>query len=129
MFTEAMKVHGAFSWVELMSHDVEGSKAFYSELLGWTLEPCPMGDDDYTVAKVGDKMVAGIMATPEKAKEYPTSWGAYITVDDVDGRSAHAANLGAEVCLPPQDIEGLGRFSVIKDPQGAYVTLIKYSNK
>ena len=128
MFTEAMKVHGACSWVELMSHDVEASKAFYSELLGWTVEPCPMGDDNYLIAKQGDKMVAGIMATPEKAKDTPTSWGAYITVDDVDGRSAQAANMGAEICVPAQDIEGLGRFAVIKDPQGAYVTLITYNS-
>ena len=127
MFTEAMKVAGAFSWVELMSHDVEGSKAFYGELLGWKLEPCPMGDENYTIAKIGDKMVAGIMGMPEKDKDSPTSWGAYITVEDVDGMSGRVSELGGEVCIPPQNIEGLGRFCVIKDPQGAYVTLITYS--
>lgn len=37
-----LKKHGAFSWCELMTNDVEGVKKFYSELLGWTLEDMPM---------------------------------------------------------------------------------------
>ncbi len=126
MFTEAMKVNGAFSWVELMSRDLEGSKAFYGELLGWTLEPCPDGSEEYIIAKQGDKMVAGLVEMRDKTTDCPTCWGAYITVEDVDSSVAKAEQLGAEVCLSPQDIEGMGRFAVIKDPQGAYVSLISY---
>lgn len=35
--------------------------------------------------------------------------------------------VGGSVCVPPQDIPGLGRFAVIQDPQGARLTLITYT--
>lgn len=123
---EAMKTQGAFSWNELMTSDVEGAKAFYGELLGWQLEDEQTSCGAYTFAKLGDKQVAGIMATPEEAKPMPPSWGAYLTVDDVDAAAAKVQQLGGKLLLGPQDIDEVGRFVVIQDPQGAYISLITY---
>jgi len=33
-----MKQHGAFSWNELMTTDIDGAKSFYSEMFNWQLE-------------------------------------------------------------------------------------------
>ncbi len=124
---EAMKKHGAFSWNELMTTDVEGAKAFYGELLGWQLAACPDAEMEYVMAKSGDTQLAGVMAIPKEAKGMPASWGGYITVDDVESTAKKAEQLGGKVCMGPQDIPSVGRFVVVQDPQGAVITFITYN--
>lgn len=125
--TDAMKQHGIFSWNELMTTDIEGAKQFYSQLLGWQLEAMPSPDMPYTMAKVGDTMVAGLMAIPQESAGMPPVWGAYVTVDDVDSSAEQAEQLGGKVLMPPTDIPKVGRCCVIQDPQGASLMLITYS--
>ena len=120
------KQHGAFSWNELMTSDVAGAKAFYSEMFGWNMSDDPMPEGTYTTLKVGDNMVGGMMAIPAKAKGMPSTWGSYVTVDDVDNQIKRAEQLGGKVIVPAQDIPDVGRFAVISDPQGAMLTLITY---
>ena len=126
---EAMKKHGVFSWNELMTTDVKSAQAFYGELLGWSLTPFEGGEMEYTIVKAGDRDVAGIMAIPPDSDGMPAAWGSYVTVDDVDARTARAEALGGKVCVPPRDIPNVGRFSVIGDPQGIMLGLISYFNK
>ncbi len=126
---QSMKQHGAFSWNELMTTDIDGAKKFYGELLGWSMQDVPTCDMGYVMAKAGDKEVGGIMAIPNDFKAMPPAWGSYITVDDVDARSALAKKLGGKVVLAPQDIPEVGRFAVISDPQGAILSLITYLKK
>jgi len=129
MSIDAMKLHGAFSWNELMTNDVAGAKAFYSELLGWTLTDMDSSCGSYTMAKSGETEVAGIMATPAEAENMPPNWGAYVTVNDADSMGSRVEKLGGKVCVPPQDIPDVGRFTVIQDPQGALLMLISYFKK
>ncbi|HHJ15743.1 MAG TPA: VOC family protein [Gammaproteobacteria bacterium] len=127
--TEPMKQHGAFSWNELMTTDVEAAKAFYGSLFGWTLEGMQTNDMAYTMAKAGDREVAGLMAMPPEAGTMPPTWGAYVTVDDVEASAKQAEALGGKIMLAPRDIPDVGRFCVICDPQGATLSLITYINK
>ncbi len=129
MSQDCMKQHGAFSWNELTTADVTAAKVFYGELLGWQFQDIDAGGMDYTMIKVDDKEVGGMMATPAEAKGMPPAWGAYVTVDDVDARVAQVEQLGGKICVAPQDIPDVGRFSVIQDPQGATLMLITYLNK
>lgn len=124
---ECRKKSGAFSWNELMTTDVEGAKTFYAGLFGWTLEEENSCGMPYVIAKIGDKMVAGLMAKPPTVPAgVPPHWGAYVTVENVDESSKKAVELGGAVLFPPTDIPELGRFCVIKDPQGAFLSLISY---
>lgn len=127
--TDTMKQHGAFSWNELMTTDVDAAKAFYGKLFGWTLEDMPMSDMVYTMAKAGGTEVAGIMAMPVEAGNMPPTWGAYVTVDDVEASAKQVEALGGKVVIAPQDIPDVGRFCVICDPQGAALSLITYFKK
>ena len=124
-----MLQHGAFSWAELITSDVEGAKTFYSSLLGWKLEDMQVGDITYTLVRAGDREIAGIMAAPPEAAGMPPTWGAYVTVDDVDARAGQAVELGGRLLLEPRDIPDVGRFCVIQDPQGATLSLITYLEK
>ena len=123
-----MYKQGVFSWAELVTTDVEGAKKFYTGLLGWTTEVAPVEGMTYTLVKAGDEQVGGIMGA-ECAQGIPPHWGIYITVDDVDGTAGKAKELGGTVLMPPTDIPNVGRFSVIKDPQGVVFSVITYLRK
>jgi len=129
MDTEAMKVHGAFSWNELMTTDITAAKSFYSELFGWKLKDEDSGDMAYTMASAGDREVAGMMEIPDETKGMPPSWGGYVTVDNVDQQIERARKLGAKTVVEPKDIPNIGRFAVITDPQGAMLTMITYTGE
>jgi len=124
---DKFKTHGAFSWFELTTSDLEAAKNFYTKLFGWKTEDSPMGDGrPYTVVKVGDESAAGIMNTPPQAQGMPPVWSIYITVDDVDATARKTQELGGKVLMPPMDIPKVGRFCVIQDPQGAVICPIQY---
>jgi predicted enzyme related to lactoylglutathione lyase len=56
-------------------------------------------------------------------------WGAYVTVDNVDTTAKAAVQLGGKLLMPPTDIPDVGRFCVIRDPQGAVISAITYLNR
>ena len=125
---DPFKQHGAFSWFELMTTDTDGAKNFYSNLFGWNTEDMPMGDMNYTIVKVGEEGLGGIMSIPPQAEGSPPNWGVYVTVDDVDATAGKAEELGGKILVPPTDIPTVGRFCVMQDPQGAVISAITYVN-
>ncbi len=123
----AMFRHGAFSWCELLTSDVEAAKRFYTTLLGWTTEDVSVMEGmTYTVVKTGDEGIGGIMAMPPHIAGAPPHWGAYITVENVDAVARKAQELGAKTIVPPTDIPHVGRFYTFQDPQGAINSVITY---
>jgi len=125
---EKLKKHGSVSWSELMTTDVAGAKSFYTKLFGWEYEDAPMEGMTYTVIKANGEEMAGLMSMPEQAQGAPPAWGLYITVDNVDETAEKASAMGATIHLPPQDIPEVGRFCVLQDPQGAFISIISYVN-
>jgi predicted enzyme related to lactoylglutathione lyase len=121
--------HGDFSWCELLTRDIDGSKKFYKELLGWTMEDVPMEDGSYTILRVNGKPVGGLMKMPPQVPaEAPSHWGTYVTVNNVDETAKKAQQLGANFLIPPTDVPD-ARFCVLEDPQGAVISIISYSKK
>jgi uncharacterized protein len=123
---EKLRKHGAISWSELTTGDVEAAKTFYGQLFGWSFEDTPMEEMTYTMVKANGEEVAGIMTIPSEAAQMPPAWGIYVTVDDVDAAAEKAVALGGKIFVPPQDIPEVGRFCVIGDPQGAFISMITY---
>ena len=124
MSDNAMVRHGAFSWCELMTTDVQAATRFYTELLGWTTEEVP--GMAYTVVQTGGVGIGGIMAIPSQAAGATPHWGTYVTVDDVDATAHKAQELGAKTIVPLTDIPNVGRFYTFQDPQGAVISIITY---
>lgn len=123
--SKPIKQHGAFSWNELMTNDIEGAKSFYGTLFNWQLEDVNM-DMPYTLAKIDGTDCAGMMPMPPEAAGMPPMWGGYVTVDDVEASAKQAVELGGKILLVPRDIPEVGRFCVISDPQGATLSIISY---
>ena len=120
-----MKQHGAFSWNELMSTDLEAVKPFYVELFNWNIKQAD-SEMPYFMATVNGQEVSGMMQSPPEASGMPSMWGGYVTVNDVDASAKQALSLGGKVMIEPTDIPKVGRFCVISDPQGAMLSLITY---
>jgi len=120
--------HGAFSWSELVTPDIEAAKTFYGQLFGWEWESSSVAGIDYSTIKAGGQGIGGILPTPPRQAqgEIPPHWGVYVTVEDVDQTVKVAQDLGATILVPPTDIPTVGRFSVFKDPQGAILSIITY---
>ena len=114
--------HGAISWNELTSSDAAKSRTFLEEVLGVTHVPNP-GAGDYTMMMVDGAPVAGVVQRTEGMPELPAPWLVYFAVDDCDAAFAKATSTGGSVIVPPMDIPP-GRFSILKDPQGAAFAVI-----
>lgn len=116
---------GSLAWVELMTQDTTKAQAFYTQLLGWTPNTRQMGPIQYTSFLVGETFTAGMM----KAESgMPSSWLVYFAVEDCDKSVEQASRLRAQVKVPAEDIPGVGRFSVLQDPQGAFFGLIQFKS-
>jgi uncharacterized protein len=114
--------HGTFCWNELMTRDIEGSKKFYADALGWTFEGMPFAGGTYWIAKSGDKKVGGLFElTSPEYDGVPESWMSYIAVDDVDKRVALAKKAGAKLMKPIFDVADVGRIAILLQPDGAGV--------
>lgn len=115
---------GALCWFELMSSDPDRAAAFYPELLGWTASEMEMDGAPYTLFSLGEQWVGGMMRTPEQTGPVPSHWLPYVMVEDCDAVAARAGELGGTVPSAPADIPGIGRFAVLRDPQGATLCVI-----
>ena len=125
---EAVDVRGKFVWHQLMTRDVPGAKKFYSKLAGWKMQPWPP-DPNYTVAHSEVGPTAGIMAIPaEMPGDVPPHWLQYIGTRDVDATAEAAVRAGGSVMKAPTDMQGAGRYAVIKDPQGAVFAILDPEN-
>ncbi len=111
----------AFVHVELNTTDLPKAKDFYSHLFDWTLEDVPMGNDTYTLIKVGQGTGGGMLKHPMPGA--PSAWLAYIGVDDVRASTEKAKTLGAKLLVDVTEVPGMGHFSILMDPTGAAFAL------
>jgi predicted enzyme related to lactoylglutathione lyase len=116
---------GSVVWNELGTRDTAAASAFYQSAFGWTAEAMQMGPMVYTIFKVGENQVGGMMEMAPEWGEVPPHWMLYISVADCDATAAKAEKLGAQIMVPPTDIPNVGRFSLISDPQGAHFSILQ----
>lgn len=112
-------VDGTFCWADLSTPDVEKAKHFYSKVFGWHIGAGENDSSGYLHIKNGDAMIGGIPPAAHRNPSTPAHWLTYILVSDCDATTAKAKELGANALVPPITMEGVGRWSIIADPQGA----------
>lgn len=138
----AVNEHGAVNFNDLHTDDVEGAKAFYGSVFGWTTVDA--GSPMWALPGYGDHLEhlnpglrAGMkqMGAPDGFEDVvarilprdgsPARWGVTFAADDTDAITARARELGGSVLSEPQNAPWV-RFAVLADPAGASFTVNQF---
>lgn len=115
-------------WTELVTKDAAGAQAFYGGLFGWTFKRSSTSPVPYFEIYRDGQAIGGVLPMEgEWWGDVPPHWMPYFAVGDCDASVATARALGGAAAVPPTDIPSIGRFSVIKDDQGAHFTIIAWA--
>jgi predicted enzyme related to lactoylglutathione lyase len=110
---------GSPCWADLWTSDVDGSRAFYSELFGWEAqEPSPEFGGYFMFTRDGVP-VAGGMGDMGPDMPADNSWKIYLDTDDIAKTVAVAGAEGAQIIAPAMPVADLGIQAVLIDPTGA----------
>jgi hypothetical protein len=109
---------GTFCWADLSTPDAPAAAKFYKDVFGWDAVE---GEDKsgYLHIKNGESFIGGIPPAEHRNPNVPPHWLAYYLVKDADAATEKAKGLGAQVFFGPMTMEGVGRWTVLADPQGA----------
>jgi predicted enzyme related to lactoylglutathione lyase len=119
--------HGAPSWFETVTRDSKRATVFYAKLFGWTVESQPQAGTEYALFKLGTTPIGGALTSTPAMGDLPAHWATYFAVNDAAESTRRGVELGATLCLPVQDIAGVGRFAVLSSPQGVVFNVLEYS--
>lgn len=111
-----------FVHVELSTTDLSKAKTFYTKLFDWKLQDVKM-PDDYTLIDANGGTGGGMMQNPVPGA--PSSWLAYVVVDDIKASTERARALGATIKRDVTEVGDAGWLSILVDPTGAPLGLWK----
>jgi uncharacterized protein len=113
---------GAPCWIDLMSSDVARSRAFYTELFGWTAAEPSEEFGGYFMFFNGDVPVGGGMGRGDTVVAgVPDVWSVYLASADIAKTTALATERGGQQHYPPLVVADLGTMTMVGDPAGATI--------
>jgi predicted enzyme related to lactoylglutathione lyase len=119
--------HGAPSWFETLTTDIDRAATFYAKLFGWAPQVKPMPGIVYTTFSLGGTPIAGMMQITPQMGAMPPCWGTYFAVNDAAAAGRETAAKGGRICVPLQDVPDVGRFCSLTSPQGVPFSVIEYT--
>jgi predicted enzyme related to lactoylglutathione lyase len=108
---------GSWVWAELWSDDLEGSAAFYADVVGYERGETERPRGAYTVFSSAGEPRAGLVEF--ESREIEPAWAPYIGVADLAATIVQAGELGGRVLLEPDAELAEGRVALLADPTGA----------
>ncbi len=114
------------TWVDLSTSDPAAARDYYAKLFGWKVEVLGPEAGGYSLARIGDKDVAGI--GPKQSPEGPSAWMVYIGTHDAEDTAKKVQAAGGNVIAPPFDVLDQGRMAVFQDPTGASISVWQPKN-
>jgi predicted enzyme related to lactoylglutathione lyase len=120
--------HGRFVWYEHLTKDPKAAIDFYGDVIGWQTQPFAEGDG-YIMWVGSQGPLGGVMELPAEmaAMGAQPHWMAHVQIEDVDATATLAKRLGGQVHKEPEEIPDVGRFAVIADPRGAFLSIFQPS--
>ena len=117
---------GTIGWNELITSDIEKATEFYSKLFNWSpeVEEFQPGST-YTTFLNNGIPVAGMVKYMEGGA-VGSRWSVYFTVDNIEESMNIAVDNGADICFAPIDIEGVGRFTMVRDPEEVFFSIMEF---
>lgn len=126
----AMGTPGTFCWAELWTRDTAAAQKFYTQMFPWRAKSDSNAAMQYTEWLRGETPIGGMMDINNMGPagaNVPAHWLLYFMVENCDATFQKATQLGGKPIMPPMDIPGVGRFSVLMDPQSAVFAVIQLS--
>jgi predicted enzyme related to lactoylglutathione lyase len=121
---DAPATSGGWLWNELHTSDATNALSFYEKVVGFSHRSMDMGPGEkYNILSRDGVDRGGV--TGHVPAGTSSHWLPYVAVDNVDATIASAKKLGARIPVAPEDIPGIGRFSVLEDPTGAVLAVMK----
>ncbi len=111
---------GAPCWVELTTSDAERSRAFYTQLFGWTAEEPNQDFGGYFNFVKDEVRIAGCMAG-QPGSGMTDNWSVYLASDDTARTVQAAAAYGGVVHVPAMPVGDLGTMAFVGDAGGAAI--------
>jgi uncharacterized protein len=142
---QAVNVAGAWNFSDLHTSDAAAAKEFYGAVFGWEAAELDFGATMWRVPGYGDHLEATVdpdirsrqaaapedfadaigWLAPRAPGESADHWHVTFTVADRDESVSVAQRLGAEVIASAETM--WNRSAVIRDPQGAELTLSQFT--
>ncbi len=117
---------GKVMWFDLTVPDAEKIRDFYRDVIGWTTSNAKMGEyDDYCMHPPGGDPVAGVCHTRGVNADLPAQWLMYVNIANMNDSIAKCKAAGGTVISGPRTFGQFGTMTVIRDPAGAYLTLVE----
>ena len=109
---------GEFCWINIMTPEPAGARAFFEAVLGWTFFVMPEVGHGI---RVGGRDFGGLfdLNGPGTPPDLAPTMGVMVKVASADATAARVESLGGTLCLPPFDIGDKGRMAVCTAPDGA----------
>jgi predicted enzyme related to lactoylglutathione lyase len=127
---------GVCPWFELVTPDPDRAAPFYRAVFGWRIAD----EGGYTfigdahghfggiVKLQGDWEDYAFLAAIGRARrdklQVPPHWMIFLAVEDAEAFSDRAETLGALVTTRAEPLHAVGTFSVLRDPQGVYFSVL-----
>lgn len=110
---------GAPCWVDLTADDLEATRSFYADLLGWEFVDTGADYGHYSIAMVDRRPVAGVGRANAAFCDNAKAWTTYLAVGDVEATATAITEAGGELIVPPGDVGDAARIAVAVDAAGA----------
>jgi predicted enzyme related to lactoylglutathione lyase len=108
---------GSPCWVDCITPDLSGTRAFYAALFGWEFTEEGVG---YQLVRLGGEIIGGLGAAPPGLPP-AAMWTVYLATKDADATCAQVRELGGRTVMGPVAAGADGRLSLAVDPSGAPV--------
>ncbi|MEE4185046.1 MAG: VOC family protein [Gammaproteobacteria bacterium] len=128
------RLTGKIVWHDLLTNDIEGSRAFYSGLFGWEFEEVPLTlgfgkSSRYLLIRHKGRLIGGMFDTRDADEQVNSSqWVSIMSVADLDAAVAAVTPAGGAVLTPPTDLAQRGRIAVVRDATGALFAMLQTAN-
>ena len=108
---------GTPCWADVMVDDLDGARAFYGSLFGWTFEDLPPQAGGYVMARKDGHVVAGALAKNPDDPGQVSAWTVYLATDDVDDTADAPGRPAASSSSSPRTCSGWGASPSAPTPQ------------
>lgn len=118
---------GQVGWYELVTQDTDKAGKFYTELFNWSLRNIKLYPGRvYNTFLQQNKSIAG-MLSPRSGDKGDSRWNIYFVIKNIQDFIRRAQELGAVVCYDPLTVRDVGTFSMLRDPDGTFFSVIEWS--